>query len=230
MQQSLVQVNLHGVLGETIGRSTYNLAVKTVSGAINAIEILSKRKLFKFLMESEKHGIRYHVLINGRDFLYEKQNPPNPQDPQSIANSELCAKVKDLKTIDIVPVIEGAGKDFLSILTIIVGVVLVIVGIVSGFNVPLIIGGLGLIAAGVINLLARPPELQEFKQRQKTSYLFTGPTNTSVEGGCVPVGYGRLPIGSVVASASYDIGYYDANDNNSIVNQDQIHRPSPSIN
>lgn len=224
MKQELVQVNLHGVLGEYIGHHSYNLSVKTVGAAVNAIEVLSNRKLFRFLLESEKKGIKYHVLINGRDFLYEKDRPPSVDDEDSVYNSELCAKPNNLKSIDIVPVIEGAGKDALSILTAIVGVILVVVGlavtfVTPGLNAALIVAGLGLIAAGVINLLTVPPQLQEFKQRQKTSYLFSGPTNTSTEGTCAPVGYGRLPIGSVVIAAAYNIGYYDANDNNSIVNQ-----------
>jgi len=222
MQQPLVQVNLHGVLADAVGRDMYKLAIKSVGAAVNAIEVLSKRKLFKFLLESEKKGIKYHVLINGRDFLYDKTSPLDIKNPDSILNSELCAKVNNLETIDIVPVIEGAGKDFLSVLTIIVGVILIIAsfGAATPFvQAAYIAAGLALIAAGVINLLTKPPELQEFKQRQKTSYLFSGPANTSTEGGCVPVGYGRLPIGSVVISAAYDIGYYDANDNNSIVDR-----------
>ena len=229
MKQKLTQVNLHGILGDAVGHKTWNLAIKTVGQAMNAIEILSGRKLFKNLVENDKKGIKYRVLINGRDFLHDKANPPSANDPNSIANSELIAKIKNLETIDVVPILEGAGQDFMDIFTIIVGVILIIVGFVisigSGglltpFGAVLVIAGLGLIAAGVINLLSQPPELQEFRDRQKTSFLFSGPVNTVNEGGRIPIGYGRAMIGSSVISAAYDIGYFDANDNFRIVNPD----------
>jgi predicted phage tail protein len=202
-------------LGEHVKYKTWNLAINSVGQALNAIEVLSKRKLYKFLKENDDKGIKYRVLINGRDFLCEKT--PTLNDPESIANSELCAQVHGLKTIDIVPVLEGAGGNGASIGAIILGVVLVIVGIVvavagGGLGVPLIIAGIGLIAAGVINLLSKGPELQEFTQRQKTSYLFGGPVNTINEGGPVPVQYGMGMIGSSVISASYDVEYFNADD------------------
>jgi predicted phage tail protein len=226
MKQELVEVNLHGVLGEHVGNKTWSLAIKSVGEAMNAIEVLSRRKLYRFLQESEKNGIKYNVMINGRDFLYEKDNPPTIDNPQSILNSELCAKTKNLKTIDIVPVIEGAGKDVMNALTIIVGVILIVIA--PEFSpfvaTALFVGGIGLIAAGVMNLLAQGPQLQNLQDKQKTSYLFNGPTNTVNEGGPIPIGYGRLYIGSMIISASYDIGYFDANDNYRIV------KPIPPIN
>ena len=221
MNQDIIKIKLFGVLGEEVG-SEYNLAVKTLSAALNAIESLSNRKLYKFLQENDKKGIKYRVLLNGRDFICDINNPPDPNNLESITSSELCAKTKNLRTIDIVPVIEGSGSNGASIGTIIVGVILIIVGVIlsiAGFGsgVPLILIGIGLLAAGVINLLTKPPELQEFKDKQKTSYLFNGPENTINEGGPVPIGYGRLIVGSSVISASYDIGYFNADDNSRIV-------------
>ena len=226
MKQNIIKINLWGVLGEVVGKE-YNLAVNTLSAALNAIEVLSNRKLYRFLRENDKKGIKYRVLLNGRDFAYDLNNPPDPNDLESITSSELCAKTKNLKTIDIVPVIEGSGGNGGSIGAIIVGIILVIVGIftfgaTSALGVSIIIGGLGLVAAGVLNLLSQPPELQPFKDKQKSSYLFNGPENTINEGGPVPVGYGRLIVGSAVISASYDIGYFDASDNTRIVQPTKV--------
>jgi len=36
------------------------------------------------------------------------------------------------------------------------------------------------------------------------SYLFDGPENVSRAGGCVPIGYGRMIIGSTVISAGIE--------------------------
>jgi len=221
MKKNLVKVNLHGCLQEHLNNKTWNLDVKTVGHALNAIEVLSRRKLYKFLLENDKKGIKYQVLINGRDFLSERT--PDIKEPETIINSELCAKIHNLETIDIVPILEGAGGNGASIGTIIVGVILVVVGLVitfgsygaaTPFGVPIIIAGLGLIAAGVINLLTKPPELDEFKARTRTSYLFSGPVNTINEGGPVPLHYGLNLIGSSVISASYDIEYFNADDKN----------------
>lgn len=211
MKQNKVLVQLHGVLGDQMGRNIWNLCINSVGQAMNAIEILSKRKLFKTLLDNDKKGIKYQVIVNGRDCIYNDY--PDINKPNTIYNSELCAYTKDLKTIDIVPVIEGAGKDFLNIFTIILGVVLVVAGFfIPGIGPALIIAGLGLIASGVLNLLSQPPTLEDFKNRQKTSFLFNGPINTVQEGGPVPIGYGQLIIGSSVISASYDVGYFDASD------------------
>lgn len=211
MNQNLVHINLHGVLGESVGRNKWKYSAKTVGACLNAIEVLSNRKLYKFLSENDAKGIKYKVLINGREFISEA--PLDEKNIETIENSELCMKHGNLKTIDIIPVLEGAGKAG-SIGSIIAGVVLIIVGVVllaygQGYGAAFIVAGIGLIAAGVINLLSQGPELQDFKAKQKTSYLFSGPTNTVTEGAPVPVGYGTLLIGSSPISASYDIEYFD---------------------
>ena len=215
MKQDLVKVNLHGILGDAMGHKIWNLAVKSVSQALNAIEVLSKRKLYKFLHENDKNGIKYSVLINGREFLYDKI--PTENDIDSIKNCELCAIVHGLKTIDIVPVLSGArdvGLIIAGILLIIVGIILTIYGVPVGPY--LIVAGIGLLAAGIINMLAKPPEEPEIQARQKTSYLFSGPTNTLNEGGPVPLGYGRLRIGSAVISASYELSHFETENQKNI--------------
>jgi predicted phage tail protein len=207
-------INLHGALGKEVGKKEYKLKVDSVGDALNAIETQSNRKLFKFLSESEKSGLKYRVLINGRDFLCEKT--PTVEDPESIRNSELCMPIKDLKTIDIVPVVEGAED----VLTIIAGVILVVVGIILWATGPLgaslVVAGLGLIAAGVVNLLSKPPKFEDFSEIRggagNRSYLFNGPVNSTQEGGPVFVGYGRLIVGSHVIASSYEPGIRETAD------------------
>lgn len=203
---SLVNIQLHGHLGQEIGQ-TWNLAVTSVGEAIHAINCLTG-KLYKYLTKKDKEGAQYRVLINGRDFKYNEK--PSIDDLESIRTSELAMISNTLKTIDVVPIVEGDGD----IGAIILGVVLVVVGIfVPGlgvFGAALIIGGIGLIAAGIINLLSSPPQFEDFRGGGKQSYLFNGPTNVTNEGGPVPVGYGRLLVGSQVISASYEISDRDA--------------------
>jgi predicted phage tail protein len=210
----VTDITLHGVLGEAVGKS-WRLAVKSVAEAVHAIEILSKRKLYKFLSDCDRRGVKFKVIINGETF--ESSRPLKPSDLEELKKSELMIQNPKLESIDIIPIIEGANS---STLSIVLGAILIVVGIilevVFGIGTPLIIAGIGLVAAGVVNLLTSPPKFEDFRQIDQkggqASYLFSGPQNTVNEGGPVPVGYGRLLVGSQVISASYEISHKNASD------------------
>ena len=210
----LVQITLHGKIGEEVGKS-WRLAVESVSEAIHAINILGKQKLNKFLLKPENGSAHYRVLINGDDFIAEKPLD-KVENYKDIDKSNLIIPLKNLKTIDIVPVVEGANADILNFLQIIIGVVLIVVGIAAivltgGIGtmggIGLIMIGAGLLIGGIMGLLAKPPAFEDFRDIEggkKVSYLFNGPENVTREGGPVPVGYGRLLVGSQVIAASYN--------------------------
>lgn len=96
---------------------------------------------------------------------------------EKAVNSELLVKNDNIETIDIIPVIKG-GDDFMSIFIIVVGVILIATGIgaalspafaaalggISGttaFAIGMV--GVGLVFAGISNLLAEPPKFDDFK-------------------------------------------------------------------
>ena len=58
--------------------------------------------------------------------------------------------------------------------------------------------------------MAEPPEFEDFREIQKTnkkeSYLFNGPLNTYNPGGPVPIGYGRVMVGSLTIAYSHEHG------------------------
>lgn len=211
MKNKLVNINLHGILGEQVGK-TWNLAVKSISEAMHAIEVLSRKKLYKNLLNNDKNNIRYEVIVNGEKL--QNIGTLDKNKIEEIKSSELCLSQSNLESIDIVPVICGADMD---ILTIVLGAILIVVGILiivgtlgggTALGIAIGIAGLGLIAAGVINLLSPPPEFEDFREiggNRSLSYLFNGPENVVGEGGPVPVGYGRLIVGSQVISASYEV-------------------------
>ncbi len=209
----MVRIFLHGDLGRQMKRNEWNLDVRSVSEGIHAINSISKNRLYKYFYEKNKGQAQYQILINKREFYTEK--PLTETNLEDIANSELVMNLRNLKSIDIVPVISGARD----IISIVLGVVLIAVGVIFSsvlgpLSAALIIGGIGLIAAGVINLLSKPPKFEDFReidgQTGRNSYLFNGPQNTTKEGGNVPVGYGQLVVGSQVISASYVIDYINA--------------------
>ena len=183
MKNRLVNIKLHGRLGEEVG-SDWNFDIRNAAEGFRAVEVMSKYKFNKTILQHYKEGINYKLLINGRDFTCDQNFLKN--DPiKAIHNSEIFLNRKDLRTIDIVPVIEGAIWT-----AIIIAVVLIIAAVAVYFLTPL-------------------PDFSDFREIDgtigKTSYLFNGPQNTSREGGPVQIGYGRLIVGSQVIASSYSI-------------------------
>ena len=216
----MVEVELHGILAEKVKKTKWNLSVNSVAEAIRAIEA-NTRILYKTLYELEKDNLKYRVLINKKDFKIFK-NPDeieNDLEKAIYSNLTVSYKSEDLKSIDIIPIIEGAG----GVLSAVAGIVLTIIGVVllfvpggQVFGAALIIAGIGLTAAGFLSLLSSPPPFvaPEFSSPEVAakggggkSYLFDGPTNTRGEGGPIPVGYGRLIVGSKTVSASFNTSY-----------------------
>ena len=190
MNSSLVNIKLHGALGKQVGRESWKMAVSSIGEAMRAIESQSK-KLYKSLIKNDKQNIKYRVLINEKDFLYDKEKDINTK--EGVQSSELIRDFENLKSIDIVPVVEGAdSKDIFAS---------------AQMGMALIAGGLGLVAAGVANLLTPMPEFGDFREIEgggRASYLFSGPVNTVREGGPIFIGYGRLMVGSQVIQSSVD--------------------------
>ena len=112
-------------------------------------------------------------------------------DLNAILNSELLLNQReDLRSIDIVPTAEGADGGFLAFVIITIFVTVVQLA------------------------LMKPPKFDDFREIEETrkgqSYLFSGPQNTVNEGGPIPLGYGRVLVGSQVVAQSYEVYYENA--------------------
>jgi predicted phage tail protein len=126
------------------------------------------------------------------------------------------------QAIKIVPVVAGAAKD--PTVGIILGVLLVAVAVVTlnpeliglapaffvtaggiGAQVALTAGfiGAGMVVGGISQLLAGTPKAPGIaeKEANRPSFLFNGVVNTTAQGHPVPIGYGRMRVGSAVISA-----------------------------
>jgi predicted phage tail protein len=105
--------------------------------------------------------------------------------------------------LKIVPLVQGAG----SFGKIIAGIGLIAIGVISGGTLaPAIISmGLALAMSGVAQMLA--PRQQATATPEKAdntpNLAFDGAVNTMGQGGPVPLGYGRLIIGSQVISVGF---------------------------
>ena len=176
------------------------------AAAIKALNTITKNKFNEYFIKNNKLNAQYRILINGRDFDCEDK-VIGIENADAINNSELIMKKKDLKTIDIVPLIESNGSGLAGIFQSILGAILIVFGAVFG-NPALIFAGIALLAAGIVSLLSKPPTFNYTNNAPNSasqSYLFAGPTNTVGEGNPIPIGYGTLLVGSNVVSAGYKI-------------------------
>ena len=74
---------------------------------------------------------------------------------------------------------------------------------IAASTITTIAAGIGwsLVLGGVAQLLFKPPELQNSDRTEnQPSFAFNGAVNTVAQGNPVPVGYGRLIVGSQVIS------------------------------
>jgi predicted phage tail protein len=193
---SLAKVNFHGNLGKRLGRRSWNLSVSSVREAFHAVNTLTEKKLSKIFLADHEKRLRYQIKINNKPIDSLNINPDNIQ---TVLDSELCINTK-IETIDIIPLLEGSGNKVMGAIVAIVGIILI--PVTGGASLALVFAGLSV-------MMAKPPKFDDFREieegKKKVSYLFDGPTNAANEGGPVPIGYGRLIVGSQVIQTSQDI-------------------------
>ena len=193
----MTTVKIYGKLAKALGQSEWNLNVNSVAEALFAINSQTGEGVKKFFFDKINAAGRYQVIIDGEDLELSGD----------LAAEELRLQKEGINSIEIIPMLQGS---FLGI----IGVVLGIGGLLTATTGMAAIMSVMLIATGISNLLAEPPELPE--QRQITnpssdpqqlanSYLFNGPVNIINEGGPVPIGYGRLIVGSQTIMSAYDV-------------------------
>ncbi len=185
MNQGLRTIRLYGKLGALYGR-TFTMAVSTPAEAVRAL--CSQLPGFeRFLMHAKDRGMAFAVFIGRRNIGEDELKFPADGD------------------IRIAPVLAGSKKN--GVFQIIVGIVLVVVGVIGnfygGWGTPFIQAGIGMIIGGVVQMLAPQPKGRSSQDRpdNQPSYAFNGPINTQAQGNPVPLGYGRMTIGSAVVSA-----------------------------
>jgi predicted phage tail protein len=197
--QRLRTVRLYGTLGARFGR-VHTLAVNSAAEACRALSILLPG-FEQFMCDSREKGLAFAIFHGKRNIGKEELgDPPGHAD------------------IRIAPVIQGskrAGR-----LQTIIGVIIIAVasyysgGAASGLSSSLFgtssavwtgIGtfGISLALGGVAQMIAGTPKGlgSQDAADNRPSYGFNGPVNTQAQGNPVPLGYGRLIVGSAVVSA-----------------------------
>jgi len=184
----MTQVTLHGILAKEF-RKTFSLAVKRPKEVFDAISC-SHGNFRNRLVELANQGIHFTLLVDGK----------------KMTTIEELSLASDHQKIDIVPLICGAGNDVIGGILIVVGVVLTAFGF-GQFGIPLALMGLQMMLA------PKPPELERPSadvSAAKQSFIFSSKANIAEQGIPVPVGYGRLRVGSAVIQStikSYPQGF-----------------------
>ena len=196
------KILLLGELGKKFGRDL-RLDVKSPAEAIRAL-CANFPEFEKHMFESEKNNVGYRLVVGKQDIGIDQLHDPAGK-----------------QAIKIVPVIAGAGGN--GFVNILIGGAIIAAAFMTGgaslaatgmfgFGTALTTTTLGsialgvgasLILSGVSQMLSPTPSASEPSERPENqpSYVFNGAVNTTAQGQPVPIGYGRMIVGSAVISA-----------------------------
>jgi len=200
----MINVILHGNLGKTFGKE-WSFDAHSPSQVFSAIDA-NTDGFAKYLAKKMKEGISYRVFLDRAELKTKEQ---------------LGINLKNYKKMHIFPTAKGAGwadegNNRQNLRVSGYGTVGMIVGhwlsgSDSGFwagvgEILFEVGTAGVIQ-GAIGLLTDepdPPEVPDLPETNKgsTSYIYSRAGNNVLQGSVVPIGYGRLKVGSKTISSS----------------------------
>ena len=186
------KVKLYGELAKKFGRE-FMLEVESVAEAVRALSA-NFPGFEKELMTAHLRGVEYVVRADKRD----------------VSEMELNNSLAPQETIRIAPIAVGRKKG--GIFQTIIGAILIVVGVVLNafgqtWGTYLVQAGVALVAGGIIQMLIPVPKTDDPSERpeNKPSTYFDGAVNTMAQGHPVPLGYGKLMVGSAVISAGLTV-------------------------
>ena len=175
---TMTTVKLGGRLGQEFGQ-VWHLDIDRPSEAIRAIEA-NKPGLMKRIQELADMGLVFRLRLNKR----------------AVGDSEVDA-LHGGQTVTLMPVVRGAGATG----RFIVGAVLVVAGTMWGQQWAVQIGA-SLMVGGVVEMLSPQAKVgSSASSNALSSYAFGGSENVAGQGYAIPVGYGRMLVGSVAVAA-----------------------------
>ncbi|NDV19993.1 hypothetical protein GO013_11225 [Pseudodesulfovibrio sp. JC047] len=202
-------VYLHGYLGETFG-TEFRLDIATPTEAVRAFAANFGKRFLSMIRDGEWHIIAGESLDEGEDYGYQ----------------DMLALGLGASDLHIAPAVRGSSGRGLA--QIVIGVVIVIASIYTGgaaggmsasaFSVggasvsygSLAAMGAMMAVSGIAQALTPVPKLGSgYGDREdvdeRPSFLFTGPKNTTEQGGPVPVVYGRHRVGWTLVSSGVEV-------------------------
>ena len=195
----LKTVRLYGKLGTRFGR-IHRLAVASAAEAVRALCAI-RPGFERELMSSRDRGIHYAVFLGKRNIAEEEMLHPAGRDDIRIA-----------------PVLQGSGRG--GLFQTILGAAMMVFAMWAAGGFTSLAGlsstlasegwvgvtammGMSMMIGGGMQLLS--PQIKELSAKDSAgngaSYHFNGVVNTTAQGNPVPLGYGRMIVGSAVVSA-----------------------------
>lgn len=182
----MTQVTLHGILAKEF-KKTFSLAIKRPKEVFDAISCTHNNFRHR-IVELANQGVHFTLLVDGK----------------KMTTIEDLSIVSDNQQIDIIPLVCGAGKAGAIIAVIALGILTGGAGIVLSMSFLTNIG-VGLVMMGIQMALAPKPKMDRPSadvNSAKQSFLFSSKANVAEQGIPVPVGYGRLRVGSAVIQST----------------------------
>lgn len=128
---------------------------------------------------------------------------------ENLSESQLDEPAGDV--VRIAPMLLGAKS---GVFQVVLGAVLIAADSLIFHTGYLTNVGIAMVAGGVVQMLTPIPKLgkQADSADNQSSYLFNGPVNTTAQGNCVPLAYGKIRAGSAVVSAGMSSEDYVPNE------------------
>ncbi len=191
----MIKINLHGILGVEYGKE-FNLYAQNAFFALKALDCINKGILNKIRKLQEK-GLFYSIIVDD-EWLHDKDS----------FNS-----FKKIKTIDIVPSVCGSGFNWGSAL--LTGLLIVGAAFTGGATLPaaLALGALGVGVSLLMQAMTKQQSTQDANTQfvggqtlssasQSKSSAFSNVENVSAQNIPIPIGYGRMRVGTKIIQTS----------------------------
>lgn len=185
-------INIHGILGHEF-KSVLKLSINKSKEVIDAISC--SYPLFRHrINELSQQGIQYSMLVDG----------------EALKTMEQLSIKRSPKVIDIIPTICGSGAVVAAVgAAALVGSAFVgtatVLGTTLTWAAVLSQAGVMLLGIGLQMALAPKPDMKRQESTvsgAKQSFMIASKANTIEQGVPVPVGYGRLRVGSAIIQST----------------------------
>ena len=174
-------VYLYGKLGKRFGKK-WRLNASSPLEVFSAIDANSEGFL-SYLSKTEEEGVKYVVLHKSPVDISCKEDLQ-----ESMVTEGSVSLVSQKKELHILPAVEGNATLFIALKLAKVGGGLTLLGkIVAAVAISFVVGA-------IMKALFKPPKRSD--PTTTKSYLLKGNQNRQAQGVAVPVGYGRVKIGS----------------------------------
>ena len=172
-------INIHGILAREYGE-LFILSISNPKDVLEAIDC-NKQGFLQRLIELQRKGLCYDIIINKTRITHgpDMENMSNPT------------------TIDLVPAIAGSGDPITA------AIYATFTFLTGGSTAAYIVNAI--IFAAISYALTPKPENEALELTvgsSKGSLIFSNNVNLASQGSPVPIGYGRLIIGSQVIQAT----------------------------